>query len=75
MQMHVHYVNKCSVRVCCRLLPSVLNAVAEIVAEGGNAALRLGVGTWTAEFANSYSLTAHSVHHGNVSSQSKDGGE
>ncbi len=67
--------NKCSVRVCCGLLPPVLNAVAEIVAEAGSVVSGLGVGTWAAVFANSFSLTALSVHRGDVSSQSRDGGE
>lgn len=67
--------NKCSVRVCCGLLPPVLNAVAEIVAEAGSAVSGLGVGTWAAVFANSFSLTALSVHRGDVSSQSRDGAE
>lgn len=58
MQMCLHYVNNCSVRVCCGLLPSVLNATAKIVAEAGSAVLGLAAGTWAAEFANSSSLTA-----------------
>lgn len=37
--------------------------------------LGLGVGTWAAEFANSFSFTALSVHRGDVSSQSRNGGE
>lgn len=56
--------NKCSVRVCCGLLPPVLNAVAEIVAEAGSAVSGLGVGTWAAVFANSSSLTALSASRG-----------
>ncbi|KAK2824133.1 hypothetical protein Q5P01_021308 [Channa striata] len=46
-----------------------------IVAEAGSAELGLGVGTWAADFASSFSLTALSVHHGVVSCQSKDGRE
>ncbi|KAK2922024.1 hypothetical protein Q8A73_001509 [Channa argus] len=49
--------------------------LAEIVAEAGSAVLGLGVGKWAEDFANSFSLTALSVHHGVVSCQSKDGGE
>lgn len=75
IQIRLHYVNNCSVRVCCGLLPPVLNAVAEIVAEAGSAVSRLGVGTWAAEFAKSFSLNALSGQVGNVSSQGKDGGE
>lgn len=75
IQICRHYVNKCSVRACCGLLPPVLNAVAEIVAEAGSAVLGLGVGTWAAQFANSFSLTVLSVRRGDVSSQGRDGGE
>lgn len=75
IQICPHYVNKCSVRACCGLLPPVLNAVAEIVAEADSAVLGLGVGTWAAEFANSFSVTAPSVHRGDVSSQRSDGAE
>lgn len=70
--MCLHYLNKCRVRVCCGLLPPVLNAIAEIVAEAGSAVLGLGCGLWAAEFANSLSLTALSVHHEDVRSQSTD---
>ena len=39
----LHYVNNCHVRVCCGLLPPVLNAVAGIVAEAGSAELGLAL--------------------------------
>lgn len=58
IQNCLHYLKKCSVRVCCGLLPPVLNAVAEIVAEAGSAVWGLGVGTWAAEFASAHSYLA-----------------
>lgn len=73
--MCLHYLNKCSVRVCCGLLPPVLNAVAEIVAETGSAVSGLGGSLWAADFANSFSPTALSVHLGDVRHQSRDGGD
>lgn len=55
IQMCLHYLNKCSVRVCCGLLPPVLNAIVEVVAEAGREVLGLGGILWAAEFANSLS--------------------
>lgn len=73
--MCLHYRNKRCVRICCGLLPPVLNAVAGIVAEAGIAGLGLGVGTCTTEFANSFSLTTVSERPGGESSQSREGEE
>lgn len=56
IEIRLYDTNISSVRVCHGLLPPVLNAVAEIIAEAGSPDSVFGASTCSAEFASSSSL-------------------